>query len=329
MHMVVSDMLFQNKFPLAHFPEVTDLAVVGMGLGILLSNLSFVENNIQEWDYTRWTHHSRGFLDQRALSYASALAAWIRGEEHPRWARHLRNDVRHPMKKALRYLFKTGDSFFTQASSESQILEQPQSDWMKLANESSPSKQIIAIRHLRPDPEIAQEQLRILEEKLRSDNEFVALNAMWAIEEMLFASEEILESLRMLIDHPTDEVRSKAACTLANLQAIDYSTIDRIANMLGSGIPFVEESAAFALSSIGDVPDYVLKPMNRGMLRALQMCEYNLLGHFVSAFNRWLDQPEEYFQTLLANDSPEYLEIAMETLEQVRKPYVQIGESIQ
>lgn len=323
-HMTVTDLLYQRQFPLAHFPELVDLAMVVMGLGVASSNISFVENYLPEWDYTLWAHHRRGFLDQRGWSYASALAAWIRGEQHPRWARALRLDIRQPMTKSLRYLFKTGDSFFSSSTLGQPILGQSQDSWLAMAREKSPSRQIIAVRHFQSDSRLADEQHALLAENLRSSNEFIVLNTMWAIEAMKLDSEMVLEELRMQVDHPSEEVRSKAAVTLANLRAVDSKTVDRLANMLGSGVSFVQQSAAFALSSMDSVPDYVLRPMNRGLLRSLQVCDYGLIMHFVNAFNRWFDRPEDYFETLLGEDSPELLEIAMDTLEQIRRPLTQL-----
>jgi hypothetical protein len=325
-HHVVADLLYQKQFPLAHFPELVDLATVAFGLGIPLSNYSFVEKNVPDWDFTEWSHKRHGFLVQRALSYASAIAAWVRQQPHPRWDRHLRMDIRQPMKKSLRYLLKTQDSFFRPDTLGQKILEQTQSQWLNLAMEQSASRQIVAVRHIRHEPRLAEEQAKLLKEKLRSRNQFIVLNTLWTVEAMKLNSEEILDEMRGLIDHPSDEVRSKAAYTLTILRAIDDRTVDRLTNMIGSNVWFVTHSAAFALSSLEVVPDYVLKPMNQGLKKALQNCEYGLIPHFVNAFNRWLDDPESYFKMLWADDSPELLGVALDTLEQIRQPLTQLQE---
>ncbi len=328
-HQVVADLLYQKQFPLAHFPELVDLATVACGLGIPLSNFSFVEKNIPDWDFTQWSHKRHGFLVQRALSYACAMAAWVRGESKPGWARYLRPDIRNPMNKSLKYLWKTGDSFFGPETIAGRILEQPQSAWMRMAQLDSPSKQIVAIRHLQHDPRLALEQENLLVGKLESSNPFIVLNAMWTIEEIKLNTEGILDGLRFLVDHTSDEVRSKAVRTLTMLRGIDESTMDRLAAMIGSDTWFVSHSAVFGLSSLEGVPDYILKPMNTGFRKALQGCEYGVIPHFVNAFNRWLDEPESYFELLFSEDSPELLGVALDTLEQIRQPLTQLEAGIE
>lgn len=323
-HQVVADWLYQKQFPLAHFPELVDLATVACGMGIPLSNYSFVEKNIPDWDFTQWSHKRHGFLVQRALSYASAMAAWVRNEVKPVWARYLRPDIRNPMNKSLKYLMKTEDSFFTPETVDSKVLDQSQSEWLRMARVESPSRQIVAVRHLRHEPRLASDQEKLLLEKLSSSNPFVILNAMWTVEENGLNSEPVISSLRGLVDHSSDEVRSKAVRTLTLLRGIDESTMDRLASMVGSGTWFVSHSAVFGLSSLESVPEYVLKPMNSAFRKALQGCEYGVIPHFINAFNRWLDQPEEYFELLFKEDSPELLGVALDTLEQIRQPLTQL-----
>ncbi len=44
------------------------------------------------------------------FGYALALVAWVRGEQSPAWARHLRSGVRGEFWAGLRFLRKTGDA---------------------------------------------------------------------------------------------------------------------------------------------------------------------------------------------------------------------------
>ena len=330
-HQVVADLLFQNRFPMAHLPELVDLATVACGLGIPLSNYSFVEKNTPDWDFTQWSHRRHGFLIQRALSYSSALAAWVRGEQRPEWAKYLRPDIRHPMNKSLKYLLRTKDSFFGPETVDFKLLDQPQTSWIRIAQEKSASRQIVAIRHMKYEKRLAEEQEQLLLGKLRSSNEFIVQNAIWTIERMEAEEvpQSIVEELRGLMDHSSDEVRSKTAVVLTVLQEIDDRTRDLMTDMVGSNVWFVVHAGVFGLSSLESVPDSVLRPMNKGFRKALQNCDYGVLPHFANAFDRWLDDPEAYFKMLFEEDSPELLGVAMDTLNQVRTALTQLeSESV-
>ena len=315
-----------RQFPLWHFPEIVDIATIATGLGVLLSDFSFVEKSIRVGEVTEWSHSRRSFLDQKAMVYTFAIAAWIRNEAKPKWSAKMRTDVRGPLKKALKYLQQTNDSFFQAETAATDLLNQPQENWLRLAASGGNSQQIIAIRKFSADERRTEEQASILANKLKSDNLSIVLNAIWAAEQTGNRSPEVIDQIRELVVSHDDNVRAKAIMTLAILGEMDEETVDRAAGLLGTGGPYLDFAAAFSLSSLPAVPDHVLLPMNKGMLRALQGCHYELVAHFVNAFDRWIDEPEEYFTKVLAEDGPEYLEIVLETLEQNRKRFVQLNE---
>ena len=85
MHHVVRDLLCQREFEYQHLPEFVDLAVVGVGLGVPLSQVNLVNEKGLFWDTTEWETFPRPFLDQQDLAYAFALSAWVRGEASLSW----------------------------------------------------------------------------------------------------------------------------------------------------------------------------------------------------------------------------------------------------
>ncbi|MBR7833439.1 hypothetical protein KDL01_09190 [Actinospica durhamensis] len=52
----------------------------------------------------RPTFHHSGYLTQELHGYALACLAFIRGEPHPRWMKHLDTNLRAYMRQSLRYL---------------------------------------------------------------------------------------------------------------------------------------------------------------------------------------------------------------------------------
>lgn len=324
--MIVTDFLLDKKFPLWHLPDVIDTATVATGLGLPLSEFSFVEKSNRFGEVTEWAHTQKGFLDQKALAYTFALAAWIRNDAKPTWPGNMRSDVRGAIKKALSYLNKTNDSFFRAETAASGLLDQPQENWLQSAVSGGNSTQIISIRQFKNDEQRTAEQSEILIEKLRSPNRAIVLNAIWAAEKTQNKTPDVVTELRALVDYPDEDVKAKTLTTLVVLDEMDDATVDRTADLLGTGGSYLEFAAAYALASVPTVPDHVLLPMNKGMLRALQGCDYGLVAHFVAAFDRWLDKPEAHFAEVLAGEGPEYMEIVMEAMEHNRNRFVELSE---
>jgi hypothetical protein len=91
---------------------LTDLLTVYFGMGIFTANSVIRERNWRGGGMEGWSIGKLGYLTAPMYAYAFALFAWARGEHAPAWAKHLRLDVRSPLKKNLRYLIATKDSDF-------------------------------------------------------------------------------------------------------------------------------------------------------------------------------------------------------------------------
>ncbi len=325
---VVRDLLYQNKFGYAHFPELVDLAVVITGLGIPQSQIGFVNNSGRFWDSTRWSMFPQPFLDGQAFAFTCAIASWIRHEKDPAWAQDLPSDLRRPMHKSLKYLLKTDDSFF-QREGNKNVLEQSQSAWAALALSDSISSQIVAVRHLKPDASAGDQDAALLK-RLRSPDPTVLLHSIAATESIDGNCNEatlhlIVEELQILSENREEEIRAKAMCSLARLGQINEQTTQIASKMLDSSTKFVVYSGVIALSALDSVPENVILPANRALIRSLQSCDYEFVGLLVAAFNRWLEDPQTHLETLLQNDSPEYLNISLDALANIREQLVELS----
>ncbi len=330
-HGVVSDLLSQNQFGFSHFPEVVDIAVINTGLGTLQARLSFVKQTNSFWDSTYWDASPRPFLDTQSLAYVLAIAAWMRGDSDPIWANELPSDVKTPMKKSLKFLNKTGDSFFGPSIAGQNLLQQSQSDWLQMAHSDFVSRQVIAIRHFAggtesvDGKELVDQKTGILIEKLRSPIRPIVLHAISTVESLRLASEPIVDELRLLIESRDDETRAKAIIALAKLGQLDEASIEQAARMVDSSVKFIVYAGMFALSSQPNVSEGTLRIAERGFAKALQTCDYEFIGLFAEAFDRWLDDPQLHIRQLFQADQPEYLEIALEALTNVRERTVALG----
>ncbi|MFK7769594.1 MAG: hypothetical protein AB8B55_20450 [Mariniblastus sp.] len=327
-HGVVADLLFQSGFAHAGSAELVDIAVAGTGLGILQNSIEFVKQTGSYWDTTQWLAVPRPFLDQKTLAYVLAIAAWTRGENKPTWADELPTDLKKTMSKSLKYLFATDDSFFRATTNGKSNLEKSQNEWLTLAE-----KKLISSSHL-----IALRQITTLNENLvvshlRSNDRTILLHTINSVDRMSVGdvessendpanNEAVIDELRLLAGHRDNEVQAKSICVLTRLEKLDQSTIEIAGKLLESTVRFTVFAGLFSLSSLDSVPERILPSANRGFVRALKSCDYEFVNLFASGFNRWLDEPQQYLTDLLEHDSQEYLEIALESLENAKKQLV-------
>lgn len=321
-------MLYQSTFSQPHFPELVELAVIGTGLGVLRSNLMFVKKVATFWDSTHWQIAPPPFLNIQSLAYANALAAWSRDETAPDWLDDMYSEVKRPMKRSLKYLFKTGDSFFNPRESQHR-LNLSAEQWWELAEHPSASTQVIAIRHLNTDQTLTQKQESSLLKKLQSTERATTLNAITTTERLSSGqktgiSDSLAGQIRNLVDHRDDEIRAKAMCALTTVNRIDSSAIDAAANMIEDDIRHVVFAGVHALTTVDQVPDYVSPSFDRSFIKALKSCDYEFVGLFAKGYNRWHDDPKQHLEQLLS-DSPEFLPIAMEALDQKPQQVINIG----
>src|SRR5262245_27384325 len=86
---------------------LTDLTVVFKGMGIFLANVP------RHWDgnYTRWPGtdlRKPEYMTGAMFGYALAILAWLRGEQHPAWAKYVHSGVRSELRQGLRFLQQHG-----------------------------------------------------------------------------------------------------------------------------------------------------------------------------------------------------------------------------
>ena len=321
-HGVVKDLLHSRKYAYAHFDEHVDLATIACGIGALRSSVDLVTKQGRFWDTTQWQAIPRPFLDAQGVAYANSLAAWIRGEKNPAWADDLETDIRRPMAKTLKYLVKTGDSFLQANLDGKQLLNQDQRQWLAMSAQDSVSTQIIALRHLQQDDTLIAQQQQTLSEKLPSSREGVVLSAIVAAEQVVDVGQSATDELQFLTRHRQHVVRARAMCALTRLGRLEEETIQTAGDMLGSKMKHEIFAGLSALSSLGSVDDQLIPPINRAFIRSLQVCDYEFVNLFAAAFTKWLDDPKAHVENLLQEDSPEYLEIAIEAIEGVNDQLV-------
>jgi hypothetical protein len=162
-----------------------------------------------------------------------------------------------------------------------------------------------------------KQQEQILVDKLRATDRAIVLNSIRAVEATQMASEPIAGELRLLVEDPDDEVRSKAMIAMARNGMLDEATLGIATKMVGSNVKHAVFAGMLALSSQNSVSDDVVRVVERGFIRSLQSVDYEFIGLFAAAFNRWFDEPQLRIQQLLQIEFPEYLELATDALAEI------------
>ena len=322
---VLCDLLCQTNPGFAKFPELLDLAAIATGLGMLRSNLSFVSKSGIFWDSTQWDAVPRPFLDAHSVAYANAVAAWIRGDQTPIWFDELPSDVKKPAKKTLKYLFKTSDCFLNSSPARNSTLDHSQNDWWRLAASDQISTQTIAVRHLDASQQLSEQQASQLASKLHSNHTSVVLSAIVATERMTNVPDQIASALKDLVSSSHLEIQSKAMMALTRLELLDDRAIESAADMLDSSTKHNVFAGMFALGSQPSVDEHHMPAVDRAFMRSLKSCDYEFVGYFASAYNRWMDDPQSHLQETLQEHDAELLHIALEALEGTPKQVVSLG----
>jgi hypothetical protein len=96
------------------------------------------------------------------------------------------------------------------------------------------------------------------------------------------------------------------------------------AKMIRSNAKHEVFAGVFALSSRPKIDNDTLKIVDRGFELALQTCDYEFITLYVTAYDRWLEQPQSHLEQLLGDDDG-YLEIATEALSASREQTVALS----
>jgi len=168
-------------------------------------------------------------------------------------------------------------------------------------------------------------QEALLLDKLRSPSRAVVLHSISTVESLRLATEPISNELSALVENTDDEIRAKAMIATAKLAQMDEFATSAAAKMVDSRVKYVSYAGVSALASLESVSNQVIRATDQGMVRAMQQCDYEFVGLFASAYDRWLDDPESHLEKLFQNDEPGYLTIANDALKGVREKSVSLS----
>ena len=213
------------KRTIADHEWITDLLPVFLGIGIFGANATVRHEVKQVGGGYRWKIGKQGYLTSRVFGYAFALFAFMREEDEPDWASHLRPDARTPFREGMRFLRKSEDCFF-------------HPNTIRLNRER-----------------LSTDQLAF---RLKSVSPTVRLSSLWEFKERSECGPSIVTAVATCLDDRDPAISSAAAETLATFGSAASSAGPRLIGALSDHRDQMRISAVRALGALRCDPNNVV-----------------------------------------------------------------------
>lgn len=233
--------------------QVTDLLPVFLGAGIPLANATV---RATSWSAGEWSFSSfskQGYLSSIQLGYALAVFAFVRGEDRPRWASHLRTDAAVTLKAGLRYLFKTEDCLLHPLRYGERRGASPAADLPLRLTDPNPTVRLNALWDLADHAPPPADLFPAVERCLQDRDAAVRHEAVRALGAFGAAAAGAIPTLIEAAYYGTPPgVRAAAASTLGQVHDADPgAVVPALVATLGDASPEVVRAAAGALGRVG------------------------------------------------------------------------------
>ncbi len=285
----------------ADHEQTTDLLLVFLGVGILAVNSTVRESTTNLGNTSYWQIQKSGYLSAMEFGYALALFAYMRDEEKPLWSRHLRTDAAVVMTKGLRFLQKTGDTYFHPERVRKGIRPLTAAKAFNRLCDGSPTERVIALWQLASKPLADRAVIRAITDNLVNRQEAVAAGAAAALEALGAAAADTAPVLLKCLDSTHPSVRAAAAAALGAIGASSDAVRNAIIYLLRETNNWVLSAAAGALIRIGDPSQASVPALLRAMDAALfrhpaEPCIPNLVLAFMKIDPNPADRIREFYE---------------------------------
>lgn len=300
--------------------EMADLLPVFLGLGVFGANATVRETMETSVGWHYWSIRKQGYLPARLLGYALALFAWVRGETRPEWGNALRLDARDMFWKSLKYLAKTEDSVFRAETAVGTNHDSPKvTNLVDELENPFRSQRIVALWRLR---DFGADARDATDEVLRTttDSETaVRAEAVAILPQIDAAASTAIPQLLKALKDPTTDVRFAAAKALGFYTDSPKDIVPELTDMLIDRSSPVARQAATSLAQFGShaepAAESLVKPLRSAIIACADDTIFTLLGALACVH----PDPDDVLATHFADDDPEFLRRAQESLTELRE----------
>jgi hypothetical protein len=236
----------------AHDHElVTDLLLVYLGVGIASINTTIKDRAWREGNLEYFQISRSGYLTALDFGYALALFAYVRGEENPHWASHLRPDAAEVLRKGLRFLQSTGDTLFHPDRVREKLRPPTPAEARDTLNGGSPSHQVFMLWRLGDDPLRDPATIELIISKLGDREAAIGAAAADALAVLGDSAVGAVPALLAALRSKHSLVRAAAASALGGIQSDAGAVVPALIERLNETKSSVLAAAAFALACHG------------------------------------------------------------------------------
>jgi hypothetical protein len=236
----------------AHDHElVTDLLLVYLGVGITSVNTTIKDRAWREGNLEYFQISRSGYLTAMDFGYALALFAYVRGEDEPAWAAHLRPDAAEVMRKGLRYLNKTGDTVFHPTWLREKLRPPTAAEAHNSLTSGTPTEQIFVLWQLGDFPVRDATLVELVTAKLTHREAGVAAAAADALAALKAFAASAAPHLLAALSSRHSLVRAAAAGALGVVPAPGELVVPALTALLSETKSSVIAAAAYSLANLG------------------------------------------------------------------------------
>jgi hypothetical protein len=297
--------------------EVTDLLPVFLGVGIFGANATIYEQTRWQGRLSWWTLGKRGYLPARIHGYGFALFAFLRGEDNPAWAEHLRLDAAVPLKEGLRYLRRTGDSLCHPDTINDRRVPS-QHEMLQRLQEGTPTVRLATLWEMEKQGCLPAEAIAILRQRLRDRDPYIRHQVGRVLAAAGSAAAAALPELVEALSRSCSLTQSGAVLALGSLRLKPDVVVPELCELLRQPDCKVQADVAWALGQFGPAAEQAVPPLLAVFKRSLVGCQGPPAETVAQTLLAITDHPEQAVRKQFADDS-EIVRLALATLRTERR----------
>jgi hypothetical protein len=298
----------------ADHEHVTDLLPVFLGLGIFQANATVTDRATREgnWEIFRIRRH--GYLPSHVQGYALALFAYVRGEQRPEWAGHLRLDASSALAAGLRYLEKTEDTLFHPLTVRRRPRELSIPALVETLLSGTPSARLAALWQLRPRVPADPDLLEAVLSRLQDQDEDIRAEAASLVGEHGLAPDRAPALLGQALSRAHGDSRAAIAWAMSHLKSRGEEVVPQLITLLEDSDDLTVHHAASALGEFGPQARSAALPLLDALTRALIDCRYSIIDALASSVASVVPDLRPVLEEYYAERDPELRDRAYEAL---------------
>jgi HEAT repeats len=273
-----------------------------------VQSTSTSSGNLHSWSISR-----QGYLNSIVLGYALAVFAYVRGEDRPQWARHLRTDAAVTLRAGLGYLLRTGDSLFRPDATEGPRPRPTPDDVTERLGDRSPTVRLGALWDMRAIDPSPIELVPAVEACLRDRDTDVQCEAAKALGRFGAAAVRAIPVLLQAVDRGRPENRAAALYALGAIRPDPAEILPTLTYALRDDSYEVASAAAAAIGRYGPAA-VSAEPALLTAIEAAALTDYHRLIQLVAALRAVSADPRARIREHFAGSDGEIRRLALGVL---------------